>query len=142
TRPGTPIWSYVGKSRDIFKCPADQASVLVQGARRPRVRSMSMSQTFGSGEWLFPDKYRIYEKATDIVFPVRTFVFVDEHPDSINDAAFAVQCTSAWPGDPPGSEKIIDFPASYHNGACGFSFSDGHSDIHKWKGSKIKAAVS
>ena len=35
--------------------------------------------------------------------------------------------------------RIIDFPASYHNGACGFSFSDGHSEIHKWIGSKIKA---
>src|SRR5207253_6884067 len=26
----------------------------------------------------------------------------------------------------------------YHNGACGFAFSDGHAEIHKWKGSTIK----
>jgi len=25
-----------------------------------------------------------------------------------------------------------DMPASYHNGAAGFSFADGHSEIHKW----------
>jgi prepilin-type processing-associated H-X9-DG protein len=37
--------------------------------------------------------------------------------------------------------SIIDFPASYHNGACGFSFCDGHSEIHKWNGSKIKGPV-
>jgi prepilin-type processing-associated H-X9-DG protein len=24
-------------------------------------------------------------------------------------------------------------PASYHNGAAGFAFADGHSEIHKWK---------
>jgi hypothetical protein len=101
-----------------------------------------MSQTFGSGEWLTTAQYRIYQSATDIVFPVRTFVFVDEHPDSINDAAIAVQCQGAWPSDPVGGEKIIDFPASYHNGACGFSFSDGHSEIHKWRGSRIKAPVT
>ena len=38
--------------------------------------------------------------------------------------------------------RIIDFPASYHNGACGFSFSDGHAEIHKWKGNYIKARVT
>ena len=40
-----------------------------------------------------------------------------------------------------GCLQIIDVPASYHNGACGFSFSDGHSEIHKWRGSRIKVPV-
>jgi prepilin-type processing-associated H-X9-DG protein len=31
-----------------------------------------------------------------------------------------------------GQEKFFDVPASYHNGACGFSFADGHSEIKKW----------
>jgi prepilin-type processing-associated H-X9-DG protein len=57
-----------------------------------------------------------------------------EHPDSINDAACAVQIV--LPTAKTGN--IIDFPASYHNGAAGFSFADGHSEIHQWKGSKIK----
>jgi hypothetical protein len=39
------------------------------------------------------------------------------------------------------SAQIIDFPASYHNGAAGLSFSDGHSEIHRWIGSKIKPDV-
>ena len=25
-----------------------------------------------------------------------------------------------------------DLPAGYHNRACGFSFADGRSEIHKW----------
>ena len=36
--------------------------------------------------------------------------------------------------------RIIDFPANYHGGSCGFSFADGHVVIHKWVGSKIKHA--
>ena len=27
---------------------------------------------------------------------------------------------------------LFDYPASYHNNAAGFSFADGHSEIHKW----------
>jgi prepilin-type processing-associated H-X9-DG protein len=37
--------------------------------------------------------------------------------------------------------NIIDIPASYHNGACGFSFSDGHAEIHRWIGRTIKPPV-
>jgi prepilin-type processing-associated H-X9-DG protein len=25
-----------------------------------------------------------------------------------------------------------NMPANYHNGACGFSFADGHAEIRKW----------
>ena len=28
--------------------------------------------------------------------------------------------------------RWVDVPAKYHNNACGFSFADGHSEIHKW----------
>ena len=27
---------------------------------------------------------------------------------------------------------MVDYPASYHNNAAGFSFADGHAEIHKW----------
>ena len=140
----SPLWSYVGRNPKIFKCPADMAKVTNSlGGTVKRVRSNSMSQVFGRGGWL--DKtynegqqvWRTYSKLSTIINPVKTWVFVDEHPDSINDAAFANACTGAT------SElraQIIDFPANYHNGACGFSFADGHAVVHKWTGSKIKDA--
>jgi prepilin-type processing-associated H-X9-DG protein len=96
-----------------------------------------MSQVFDNGSWLPPSNWRIYQKQSDIVDPVKTWVLVDEHPDSINDAACAVQIAKL----DAKSAQIIDFPASYHNGACGLSYADGHSKIHKWLGSKIKAPV-
>ena len=144
----SPMWPYAGKSPEVFKCPADNATVIVAGARRPRVRSISMSQVFGTGEWLDggPNRgqtaFHVYWKGSQIIRPSQSFVFVDEHPDSINDAAFANQCRGAMPTDAPGGERIIDFPASYHSGACGFSFADGHSEIHKWRGGRIKAPVT
>jgi len=143
----SPLWNYVGKSPAVFKCVADKSMVKVPGqGTLPRVRSISMSQVFGHGEWLnkmlasWPPGqkvWRIYDKQSAIVIPAATFVFVDEHPDSINDAAFASASTGAYA---KGTAQIIDFPAAFHNGACGFSFADGHAEIHKWRGSKIKNA--
>jgi len=37
---------------------------------------------------------------------------------------------------------IIDFPASFHNGAAGFSFADGHAEIHRWIGKTISRRSS
>ena len=133
-----PLWDYGGKNTAIYKCLADQSSVTVNGTSKPRVRSYSMSQVFGYGSWLTAANWRIYDKASTIVLPIKTFLLVDEHPDSINDAAFATQSDGA---DKANSARIIDFPASFHNGACGFSFCDGHSEIHKWIGAKIEAPV-
>jgi len=136
----SPLWPYVGKNPKVFKCPADKAK---SANNLPRVRSNSMSQVFGYGSWLdkTPNReqqvWRTYSKLSNIVNQGRTWVFVDEHPDSINDAAFANACTGA---SSPDTAQIIDFPANYHNGACGLSFADGHAVIHKWVGSKIKNA--
>ena len=57
--------------------------------------------------------------------PSDLWVFVDEHPDSINDGWLII----SWPM----ATVWSDVPASYHNGACGFGFADGHGEIHKWR---------
>lgn len=132
----SPLFNYVGRSQSVFRCPADKSAVRVSGKLVPRIRSNSMSQVFAWGDWLDgpttgrnQTKWRTYGKLSDIVIPTKTFVFVDEHPNSINDAAFATQCTGA---DSMSTARIIDIPANYHNGACGFSFADGHSEIKRW----------
>jgi prepilin-type processing-associated H-X9-DG protein len=105
-----------------------------------------MSQVFCRGEWLdrtyntSQNAWRIYRSFANIVQPAKTFVFIDEHPDSINDGAFASACAGNQPTDPLSASAIIDFPANYHGGGCGISFADGHCEIHKWVGSKIAKA--
>ncbi len=135
-----PLFKYGGRSLTIYKCPADLAAVGKIGRLRftPRIRSISMSQAFDFGGWLPSPPYRTYATESEIVNPSQTWVFIDEHPDSINDAACAVQM--AEPG--ARTAQIIDFPASYHNGAAGLSFADGHSEIHRWVGSRIKARAT
>ena len=140
----SPLMPFIGRnSFAIWKCPADPSRVRnAANQLMPRVRSNSMSQVFDFGGWLPESQFRVYPKMGAIANPAKTWVLVDEHPDSINDAAFAVQmAVPSLPGT-MGDVRIIDYPASFHGGACGFSFSDGHSEIHRWKGKTIQPKVT
>lgn len=90
-----------------------------------------MNNWFGGTEWT--SGWRSYKKLSDLVDPgpTMTWLFLDEREDSINDGEFCVDMTG-YP-DRPQSWRIIDYPASYHNGAGGFSFADGHAEIRRWK---------
>ena len=125
------------QNAEVFKCPADKSTVKVGRETLPRIRSISMSQSFGlnprqgggAGQWLPYSSFRTYAKEADMGIPGASnlFVFLDEHPNSINDAAFAVKCDARG-----SSARMIDWPASFHNGAGGFAFGDGHAEIKKW----------
>jgi prepilin-type N-terminal cleavage/methylation domain-containing protein/prepilin-type processing-associated H-X9-DG protein len=140
------LYTYL-KTIELYKCTADKSK---------RVRSMSMNSAIGTkwcysdngfnppantkrgskpvdGGWLPGNAYnagqttwRTYGKMSDITRPGPSdlWLVIDEHPDSINDSSMA---TPAVPG------YLVDYPASYHNGAGGVTFADGHSEIHKWK---------
>jgi prepilin-type N-terminal cleavage/methylation domain-containing protein/prepilin-type processing-associated H-X9-DG protein len=141
----SPLWPYTGKAAGIYKCPADLSYVVQNGRHLPRVRSISMNQVFANGEWLngslgSAGPWRIYQKEADMPNPAMTWVLMDEHPDSINDAALAVKCTGNREIDPPSASTIVDWPAAYHNGAAGIAYADGHSEIHKWVGNVLKSA--
>jgi len=134
----SPMWPY-SKNANLYKCPADRSTVRVAGSTMPRVRSISMSQVFARGEWMTgantgsPGRWAIYSKLSNIKNPVQTFVFLDEHPDSINDAAFATSVEDNQPINTT-TGHYIDVPANFHNGGAGFSFADGHAETHKWLG--------
>jgi prepilin-type N-terminal cleavage/methylation domain-containing protein/prepilin-type processing-associated H-X9-DG protein len=125
---------YIAKSKNVFKCPADN---FIGAQQRPlgwtRCRSFSGNIGVGagnaeSGPW--DNIYQHYQKASEMSYPgpANTWVFVDEHPDSINDAGCFNPRGFLW----------VDMPAAYHNGACGFAFADGHSEIHKWRSTLTK----
>jgi len=123
----------------VYKCPADKSVVTAGGVTKPRVRSMGMSQAWaGPGDWLDPagfgvngtsKKYRTFFKTAEIIDPgpSQCYVLLDEHPDSINAGGFANMMVES-----PPAARIIDYPASFHNGAAGISFADGHAEIRKW----------
>ncbi len=134
-------------SAAVYKCPADRSTVKIAGKVYPRVRSMGMSQAIGGpGGWLQPSsynegqkRYKAFIKEGDLqaAGATKVYVLLDEHPDSINAGGFANMMVES-----PATARIIDFPASYHNGAAGISFADGHAEIRKWMDARTKAKVT
>jgi prepilin-type N-terminal cleavage/methylation domain-containing protein/prepilin-type processing-associated H-X9-DG protein len=123
---------YVSYSANMYHCPADQAlsGVQRQAGWTSRVRSVSMNAMVGdpggllqAGANVNNTNYQQFMKESDIVDPSAIFVFLDEHPDSINDGYFLITENQTW----------NDLPASYHNGGGSFSFADGHAMIHHWQ---------
>jgi prepilin-type N-terminal cleavage/methylation domain-containing protein/prepilin-type processing-associated H-X9-DG protein len=139
----SPMWPYCSRNLKIWKCPADTSFVVVNGQQKPRVRSMSMNVYLGGwggtyGNWDLVmgsvwSAFKIYRKQSELANPgpSHVFVFLDMRQDSINMGNFAVDM-AGWFNE-PASYGFFDLPGFYHGQACGFSFADGHSEIHPWR---------
>jgi prepilin-type N-terminal cleavage/methylation domain-containing protein/prepilin-type processing-associated H-X9-DG protein len=130
---GSLLAPYVSYSVTMYHCPTDQALSQTQrnaGWTGSRVRSVSMNAMVGDpgallqqGANINNTNYQQFMKESDIPEPSSVFVFLDEHPDSINDGYFLITDNDTW----------NDLPASYHNGGGSFSFADGHAAVHHWQ---------
>ena len=135
-----PLNPYLGGNVRVYQCPSDTRKSTALGfAGMPCCRSVSMNNHIGDYFTLkFGQDYQFLEfmKMSDLTRPgpVNTFVILDEGP-SINDGWFMMNMGGFDPRD-PGLQAFGDRPASYHNRAGSFSFADGHSEIHKWRGDR------
>ena len=142
------MWPYCGNSVDIWRCPADQSTVIPSfgssaGRPVPRVRTMAMSIWVGGWKrasgavtdaGCSGPEWRVYSKFSDMVDPgpVKTWVLMDEREDRVNYGNAFTDMTG-YPHTPTAWRFHYDFPASYHGRAGGFSFADGHAEIKKWR---------
>jgi len=125
---GGLLFPYIN-NLNVYKCPADRK----MAGNNPTVRSMSMNcwlnpikdwnSILGYGG---PTELRVFRKQSDITAPgpAQCWVTIDENPFSINDGWFVCD---------PNATVWWDVPASYHNGAGGLSFADGHAEIKRWR---------
>jgi prepilin-type N-terminal cleavage/methylation domain-containing protein len=151
--PQTAVLGPYTKNPGIYQCPGDWTMVTRPGVGLVhRIRSVSASQAIGTwyggktptlGYWLDSalvggsatnpgGKWHVYAKEADLgrPSPSMLWVFVDEHPASINDGGFAVRMPNTLADT--ASEGWVDFPAGFHGDAGAFSFMDGHAETHKW----------
>ncbi len=137
-------------SPTIYRCPSDHTVSTIQAAAGwdGRIRSYSMNALVGdagdlssSGRNVNDPTYRQFFKMTQILRPSEIFVFLDEHPDSIDDGYFVNRESAASSLDTYGGNTTYaewtDLPASYHNRSAAFSFTDGHASLHHWSGDKV-----
>jgi len=139
------------KAAGIYRCPEDWSRVSPPGLGNvSRIRSISASQAVGTwsdgssptwGVWLDSNgggaanpggKWQVYDRESSVVrpAPAQLWVFLDEHPASINDGACAFRMPNS--AADTASQGWVDFPAGFHNNTGSFSFMDGHAELHRW----------
>jgi prepilin-type N-terminal cleavage/methylation domain-containing protein/prepilin-type processing-associated H-X9-DG protein len=149
-----PLWSYA-KTAKIYKCPADNSMVRTADGLKPRILTMSMNLFVGGfapvppldpppngtdGHWPNAAGYIVYNKLSHLLAPKgppdKIFVFLDMREDRVNWSNFMTDMTGYSLGPQPSPNAYTyttDMPGFYHNNACGFSFADGHSEVHRWR---------
>jgi len=112
----------IGKSVRAFKCPADQ----VRADNGERLRSYALNCMVGNPGKLLDEynrDFRQFFRPSDFARPNALFLFLDEHPDTINDGFYMIRL---------GRYEWSNLPASFHNGAANVSFADGHAIFWKY----------
>jgi len=129
----------------IYTSPGDTYLAPVQRALgynrlfNHRARSVAMDAAIGAGNPTSGGGYKppptlsylapffVATKMNQLIHPSESWVFINEHPDSIDDGVFYVDPRAA-----NGTGTLIELPSSYLGGDCGISFADGHAVIHHW----------
>ncbi len=121
---------YMAGQVGVYKCPSD----IIASDNGDRIRSVSMNSQM-IGAYTSPDYdqgWAVFHKTSDLgtlLPPVRAFIFADENMYTLNDGYLQMGLLSPL---------YPDVPANYHRGACGFTFADGHVEVHKWVGQTLR----
>ena len=143
---------YTSTAPLLYHCPAD--IYLKPGVQTGlpgwsyRVRSVAMDAAIGGGNpvpsatgskapsslagiYPYPNGMFYATKASQLLNPgpADSWVFTDEHPDSIDDGILYISPYFATLG---GAGVFTELPSSLHLRGDGISFADGHAEIHKW----------
>jgi prepilin-type N-terminal cleavage/methylation domain-containing protein len=136
----------------VYHCPADiylKPGIQTGLGWGYRVRSVAMDAAIGGGNSIpsapgakpagslsgfynyHPGGMFYATKASQLrnPGPSDSWVFTDEHPDSIDDGILYVSPLFVTTG---GAGVFTELPSSLHDRADGISFADGHAEIHKW----------
>lgn len=127
------LFHYIG-STAVYHCPADRSTVRNQPTLL-RTRSYSLnlwlnadilSAGNASDVNVDPLNRRTMSQIADPP-PVQTWVFIDEHPLSIDDGIFLMA------NAPPNFFYWSSYRGDQHNNGANLSFADGHLDHYRWR---------
>ncbi len=121
----------------VYHCPSDHNLIprnVAPSFRKPALRTYSMNcwmqsmdgSGYSTAAFNGITGYVVYTKLANMPRPgpSKTWVFIEESPNSIDDAYFAI--------DPTQTKTWFNTPAVLHGNASVLAFADGHSDAHRW----------
>jgi prepilin-type N-terminal cleavage/methylation domain-containing protein/prepilin-type processing-associated H-X9-DG protein len=141
------LGSYIGRNYNAFTCSAAEfvSPIEAKAGWSARARSRAMDGAVGDGTkfggFSFSGTFWWAKKMTELrnPGPSDSWIFTDEHPDSIDDGILYVDPHGA---DKGGVETFTELPASQHGGDCGMAFADGSAIVHKWTGKNVNHPVT
>jgi len=127
------LYSYL-TSVNVYRCPTDRSTV----RNHPE---LTKTRSYGANLWLngflndsFDSDNQIPRKLSSLPSPgpVRTFVFIEVHENTIDDGTFRLPnpYDAFSRADAPKWDSI---PADRHNNGCNITFADGHVEFWRWK---------
>ena len=128
TDPHHALFANYLKTAAIYRCPADQSTLVVGGTAQSRIRTYALNSYCN---WEFgilnnnDPGYVNFHKTSDIVGrnPSEVFTFIDTSPVSVCFHAFEVAMVSY---------VFFHRPSVEHNHAGNIAFADGHVESHRW----------
>jgi prepilin-type N-terminal cleavage/methylation domain-containing protein/prepilin-type processing-associated H-X9-DG protein len=128
TDPHHALFANYLKTAVIYRCPADQSTLVVGGTAQSRIRTYALNSYCN---WEFgilnnnDPKYVNFHKTSDIAGrnPSELFTFIDTSPVSVCFPAFEVAMVSY---------VFFHRPSVEHNHAGNIAFADGHVESHRW----------
>jgi prepilin-type processing-associated H-X9-DG protein len=129
TDPKHSLFGPYLKTTQVYRCPADRSTVLVNGRKQPVVRSYGMNAQVAWEGTPYRENpssaHRLYKKTTDVTdpSPSELFVFAEIHPESICRPFFGLHLTRP---------SFYHVPGNYHGKSATISFADSHVESHRW----------
>jgi prepilin-type N-terminal cleavage/methylation domain-containing protein len=125
---------YINAGVAVYRCAGDK----IESGNGTRVRSYSMNGQMGSYSLRIPPAtvydtpnynagFRAFKKTSQLTggLPASmAFIFIEEHPGSINDGYFQPDMINL---------RFPDLPGGNHDFGGGLSFADGHCEIRRWR---------
>jgi prepilin-type N-terminal cleavage/methylation domain-containing protein/prepilin-type processing-associated H-X9-DG protein len=146
------LFKYV-PSAGVYRCPGDQSSVAQQKGI-PRTRSYTISSWLNADSDGNGGQFGGFDQATYPAVktklsalirppPAQTFVFIDEHEQSIYDGCFYTGNLLDLACEPNLSPNPAwySFPSDRHSQGASLSFADGHTELWHWRWPKRYVGV-
>jgi prepilin-type N-terminal cleavage/methylation domain-containing protein/prepilin-type processing-associated H-X9-DG protein len=112
------LFPYVGKTVDVYHCPADRRT---QG---PAVAFLTFSIAGGANGGDLKGEHVMVKKYGELKNPAKKYIFIEEADTrGTNVGAWEMYVTS---------KKWIDPVAMWHDKRSTLGFADGHGEIHRW----------
>jgi len=121
TDPSKALFANYLKAHQVYLCPAEHTSYKVKNQTLQKMRTYSMNDSMNGN--LAP--IHLYKRVEDIRLPSSMFVLIETEPWSNCWTPFLI---------PREDQNFFHVPGALHSkNSADITFSDGHSETHRWK---------